>query len=93
MQFIYTHGPWREFRGYVFAWGKPTDVKDQATINALSTNPLFKRIEDEIYQAPQAKAIEAPASPKVLDPHACPKCGRIVKQGKVLHIRWCRGKK
>ena len=23
---------------------------------------------------------------------ACPKCGRIVKQGKVLHQKYCRGK-
>lgn len=93
MKFSYTQGPWHEFRGYVFAWGNPTEIKDQATITALSMNPSFKRIEDENYQAPQAQAIEAPASPKVLDPHACPKCGRIVKQGKVLHIKHCKGRK
>jgi hypothetical protein len=26
------------------------------------------------------------------DPHACPKCGKIVKQGKVMHMKWCKGK-
>ena len=34
---------------------------------------------------------EAPKAEKV-DPHACPKCGRIVKQGKYLHIKFCKGK-
>lgn len=27
-----------------------------------------------------------------IDPNACPKCGRIVKQGKVLHQKHCKGK-
>lgn len=93
MKFIYTQGPWREFRGYVFAYGQPTDVIDNATIEALHNKPEFRRYEDEMDQTPQVQAVEAPAKPAILDPHACPKCGRIVKQGKVLHVKHCRGKK
>ena len=27
------------------------------------------------------------------DRNACPKCGRMVKQGKYLHVKHCKGKK
>lgn len=27
------------------------------------------------------------------DPNACPKCGRIVKQGKFMHQKHCKGVK
>lgn len=85
MKFVYTEGKYREFRGYVFANGHPANVTDNATIEMLLTNPAFRRCDDE----PQK--VETPAEAKVLEPDACPKCGRIVKQGKVLHIKWCKG--
>lgn len=93
MKFVYTEGNYREFRGYVFWNHRPVTITDRATEEALLKDKSFRRVDDELDQAPQAQAVEAHASPKVLDPHACPKCGRIVKQGKVLHIKHCKGKK
>lgn len=29
---------------------------------------------------------------KRVDPRACPKCGRIFNRGRVLHVKWCKGK-
>ena len=36
MKFAYTGGPYKEYRGYVFANGNPAEVTDKATIEALS---------------------------------------------------------
>lgn len=44
-QFVYAKGPYTEFRGYVFAYGKPTTVADRATVDALSIHPDFKRYD------------------------------------------------
>lgn len=41
-QYIYKGGPYTEFRGYVFKWGKPTTVTDQGTIDALRKRQDFK---------------------------------------------------
>ena len=79
-QFVYS-GDYTHYRGYVFAYGKPTTVTDRGTINALLTNPAFKEFRHE-------EAKEAPETP-VLDKDACPKCGRIVKQGRYMHIKHC----
>ena len=46
-QFVYTAGPYAEFRGYVFANGNPAHIRDKATLDALLKRPDFKRIEHE----------------------------------------------
>ena len=46
-KFIYTAGPYAEFRGYVFANGKPARIRDGATLEAILKRPDFKRIDDE----------------------------------------------
>ena len=47
MQFIYTKGPYREYRGYAFCNGNPTTVTDRATETLLLINPDFRKVEDE----------------------------------------------
>ena len=75
---------YREFRGYVFAYGKPTDVRDQAAIDEISRDPTFRRIEDEEVQIAQT-------TQEVLNPQACPKCGKILAQGRYMHVKYCKG--
>lgn len=75
MRFVCTNSNYRTFRGYVFAHGKPTTVTDRASIEALKRHHEFVECEDEV----QA------------DPHACPKCGRVVKQGHYMHVKYCKG--
>ena len=42
-----------------------------------------------LLQIPAETTVEIPASP---DPHACPKCGKIVRQGMYMHQKWCKRK-
>lgn len=84
MKFIYD-GEYREFRGYVFKWGKPTTVEDQGTIEAISKEKGFSRYEEAEQEATQENAI--------LDKYACPKCGKHVKQGHYMHVKHCKGPK
>ena len=86
MKFAYTGGPYKEYRGYVFTYGNPTDVADKATIEALSVNPLYRRIED----AMRKEEGQAPAEEVVQD--ACLKCGKIITRGKHLHVKYCKGR-
>ena len=52
MKFIY-NGPYANFNGYVFAFGKPTEVTDRATQAALMKKPGFRKVDDE-EKAPEA---------------------------------------
>lgn len=87
MKFIYTEGKYHEFRGYVFMYGKPTSVTDQATIQALLARDDFKPLSEEAKN--DAPKEETPAA---IEEDTCPKCGRYVKQGRYLHIKFCKGK-
>lgn len=46
MKFRCKTDQYRQFRGYVFAWGKPTNVIDRASIDALTGHPDFEHVED-----------------------------------------------
>jgi hypothetical protein len=81
MKYVYS-GNYTTYLGRVFAYGKPTTVNDKATIQALDKHPDFRKVEDE------EKENEAP---KVLS-DVCPKCGKTVTRGKVMHQKWCKGK-
>ena len=87
MRFVYEGGKYREFRGYVFANGKPVTVTDRGTLEAIAKDRTFRQVDD----APEEVAPAATAAQEY-DPNACPKCGRVVKQGKFLHIKNCKGK-
>jgi len=88
MKFAYVGGPYKEYRGYIFSYGNPTDVADKATIEALSVNPLYRRIENALRkeegQAPAEEVNEG-------SENACPKCGKIVTRGKHIHVKYCKG--
>ena len=77
MRYVYTGGAYRQFRGYVFANGLPTTVSDRATLEAIAKDPTFRAAED--------------APPQ--DPDGCPKCGKVIKQGRYMHVKFCRGVK
>ena len=50
-QYVY-EGPYTEFRGYVFANGKPTTVTDRAALEAIAKRPDFKVYEPPAPPAP-----------------------------------------
>ena len=81
MKYRYTQGPWKEFRGHVFAYGKPTEIRDRGTLAALEKEKDFEKVEDETKEEAQA----------VLDPKACPKCGKVIGRGRYFHEKNCRG--
>lgn len=62
-QFVYTGGAYQEFRGYVFAKGKPVTVKDGATAEALKQRKDFSHIKQNEVQDEK----ETQAAPKILD--------------------------
>lgn len=56
MKFIYTQGPYIEYRGYVFCNGKPAEVTDEATIRILRGRVDFKELR-EADEVPAQQAI------------------------------------
>ena len=48
MKFKLKTDGYREFRGYVFSWGKPTEVSDRGSIEALTGHPDFDLVEDVV---------------------------------------------
>lgn len=81
MLYQLTEGKYAEFRGYVFANGKAVDVTDKGTLEIIGRYPQFKPVPN--------KAPVAPAP--VIDPDSCPKCGKVVRQGKYMHQKHCKG--
>ena len=62
-QFVYTAGPYREFRGYVFANGHPVTVQDRGTLEALKGRKDFKRVVVEV-KGPPPVPVPPPAPPQ-----------------------------
>jgi len=87
MKYVFTGGPYTQFMGRTFAFGKPVDVSDNATLKALEGRRDF------------AQYVEAPAqeepSPlpvvQVVNMDACPKCGKSLGRGKYMHVKFCKG--
>ena len=80
MRYVYS-GNFIQYMGRMFAFGKPVEVTDKATIAALEKNPDFRKVEDE-------KKIEE--TPKAVLSDEFPKCHRIVKRGKFMHQKYCK---
>ncbi len=76
-----------DFHGHIFFRGVPVTVRDKATVARCLSDPRFHPVEEA-----KDETQEAQAAPQVLDPHACDKCGRIVRQGMFLHRRHCKGR-
>lgn len=81
MKYVYD-GKYIQVSGRMFAFGKPVEVSDKATQKILDERPDFRRVEDEEEGPRQGQAVLS---------DQCPKCGKIVKRGKVMHQRWCKG--
>ena len=47
MQFVYTAGAYKCYRGYEFVNFKPTNITDKATETLLLLNKEFKKVENE----------------------------------------------
>ena len=47
MKFRCKTDQWRQYRGYVFEYGKPTEVTDRGGIEALTGHPDFEYVPDE----------------------------------------------
>ena len=86
MKYVYTGGPYREFRGRVFANGQPVDITDRGTLEAIKRAHDFVAVLDD-EPLPEEIVVE-PQAPE----NACPKCGKALKkQGAHFHIRACQG--
>jgi hypothetical protein len=46
MKFRCKTDKWRQYRGYVFEYGNPTEVTDRGSIEAISMHPDFERVVD-----------------------------------------------
>lgn len=77
MKYVYTGGPYREFRGYVFCNYRPTLISDKATEDALSRKEDFKQFDESDVMVERKESI-------------CPNCGREFKRGLTMHIRYCK---
>ena len=78
MKFKCLTEPYRHFRGILFPNYQPVEISDRATIEALEKHRDFAKVE----------AVEDKPEPL---PDVCPKCGRTVKRGKVMHAKYCKG--
>ena len=87
MKYIYTLGPWKEFYGYVFYDGKPTDVKDRATLEKIQKNADF-----QLYEETHNEEVEEEASPPsgILKGKECSKCHKLIPKGWYMHQKYCR---
>jgi len=72
--------PYRHFMGRLFMNYQPVEITDMGTLMLIEKHPDFERVE---------KVEEK----KEVLPDVCPKCGRIVKRGKVMHAKFCKGPK
>lgn len=55
-KYVYTGGLYREFRGYVFAHGKPTTVLDRGTMEAIARDDSFSLWTEDVTE-PESVAI------------------------------------
>lgn len=96
MKYVYTGGPYAEFRGYIFWAGKAVTITDKGTLQAIATRHDFKPVDEPFVSEArihntdlnslatwtETKAVQNP----------CPKCGKALKkQGAHFHIRACKG--
>ena len=68
MKFIYTAGPYTEFRGYVFSNGRPTEVADRATVSALNARKDFVPVMEATKPEKKVPVLLKPMRPKLTLP-------------------------
>lgn len=100
MKFVCNTQPYRQYWGYVFYKGKPVEVVDRATIERCSRDSDFEPYEenDDAMRQEEGQAATTPVLNTVMterlpyiDPDACKKCGKVFRQGKWLHAKYCKG--
>jgi hypothetical protein len=64
MKYVYTGGPYTEFRGYVFINGKPTTILDKGTLVAIAARADFKPYVEPVAVAPARKKLTLPRKVK-----------------------------
>lgn len=79
MKYVY-EGKYIQVAGRMFAFGKPVEVDDKATQRILDSRPDFRRIDEEVQRQWEGKEVLG-----------CPKCGKVLKRGMVMHVKWCKG--
>ena len=55
MKFVFTGGPYTQFMGRDFAFGKPVDIIDKATLEAIKLRADFKEYKPEEITQPGIK--------------------------------------
>jgi len=77
MKFIHIAGDYRCVDGHTFLFRNSVTVENKTTIAKLLTDNDFEVVNER--------------QVTVASPDACPKCGRIIKQGKFMHAKYCKG--
>jgi len=87
LKFVHIASDYRCVDGNTFIFRNAVDVQNRVTISKLLNDPDF-----EVHN--EAVLFQEPKEPKKPDegPDACPKCGRVVKRGKYMHQKHCKGK-
>jgi len=83
VKFIY-NGDYATRDGVTFMFRNPTEVENRSTIEKLLNDPDFTRCDHE----EEAQAHKEVPEAQVL---GCPKCGRVIGQGRYMHEKYCKG--
>lgn len=83
MRFVQDKEQVRWFLGRMFLRGQPVEVTDRGTIEALSKDSFFRRCDEEVKR-------QETRSEGLLE-NQCKKCFKVVKQGRYMHERFCKG--
>lgn len=81
MKYVFT-GTYTQFMGRMFAFGKPQDITDRATLEAIRKRSDFKEYV-EVADVPVPKVTPSP--------EACRKCGKAIGTGRYMHEKYCKG--
>ena len=90
MRYIYTGGPYRQFRGYVFIGQTPVEITDRGTLLAIERMHDFRLKQEEHHEDYKEEKTEAKT--EVLKGKLCAKCGKAIPKGWYFHQKWCNGK-
>ena len=89
MKYIYTLGKWKEYYGYVFFDGRPTEVTDKATLERIQKEAGFEQYQP-IKESEDGEEAQASDTPTVLKGKECSKCHKLIPRGWYIHQKYCR---
>jgi len=85
MKYVYTKGKWREYYGYIFYDGRPTEVTDRATLERIK-----REVDFQPYEETEDEEAQASDTKTVLKGKECSKCHKLIPRGWYMHQRYCR---